>query len=139
MIMIPSGFLDQNVSHEFVSNGLVDLHVVQQIVRNSMERHGGGLRNEIVVDLVVCQPPEWVEDENSARLHTTVDLIHPGVIESHPTWLVGHNRWLDSGPKCLLADMLIPAILARVPGEKYEFAEHGFGGLPYVQLLPRDE
>lgn len=49
-----------------------------------MQRHGGGLRGQVVVDLVVGDPVEWVPEEHTAGMPATADFVNPGVVEGHP-------------------------------------------------------
>ena len=77
------------------------IQVGDDIVGNTIEFHGSGLRCQVVEDLVVREPVKREPQEHTASLETTADLINPCVIEIHPcgTVAVGVARWLSTVPE----------------------------------------
>ncbi len=84
------------------------VQVGDNIVWCSSELHSGGLGSQVVGHLPVCQPVNWVPQEDLAGRDTTADLIDPSVIERHPIWLVwSHVGWLDLLPKSWSLGVLV--------------------------------
>jgi hypothetical protein len=49
-----------------------------------MSFHSGGLRRQVVVDLVIGQPPEREPQEDGTGFESTSNFIDPDVVEDHP-------------------------------------------------------
>jgi hypothetical protein len=46
------------------------IKIVDDIVRDTVQFHSVGLRGQVVVDLVVCKPCEWLVNSGSKRIQT---------------------------------------------------------------------
>lgn len=53
------------------------VEVGEDVVGDTADFHGGGLGDEVVVDLVVAEPVKWVVHEDGASSETTAKLINP--------------------------------------------------------------
>lgn len=60
--------------HDDQSEGV---QVGQDVVGDTAELHGGSLRNQVIVNLIVAEPEEWVPHEHSAGIEATANLINP--------------------------------------------------------------
>jgi hypothetical protein len=117
------------------------VEVIDNIVGDTAELHGGGLRCKIVQHLVVGKPwkrlyehwygKKWthrggvreegpghtverVPQEHLARFQTTGDFVDPLIIESHPLRLVrAQGTWLDRLPE-RLGILLEPGFISIV-------------------------
>jgi len=77
---------------EIVDNGDEDdegdgVEIGDDIVGNTAEFHGGGLRRQVVVHLVVGDPIERNPGEARAGTQTTSNLVNPCIIKDHPLGL----------------------------------------------------
>lgn len=77
------------------------IEIVKDVVWKAIQRHRRGLCDQIVVELVVGDPIQWIPAENRASLETSADLIHKCIVEGHPSWATG---WLDVGWLCVLPE-----------------------------------
>jgi len=91
--------------YELVHDGNKDddeegVEVGYDVVGDTAELHGGGLGGQVVGHLTVGKPVQRVPEENLTGDQTSTDFINPGIIESHPCWLVGTKvRWLGDIPE----------------------------------------
>lgn len=60
------------------------VQVLNNIVGNTVENHGGGLSGQVTGHLVVSQMEDGQVEEDLAGQETTLDFIDPGIIVGHP-------------------------------------------------------
>lgn len=82
--LLAQGGVDEEIADGDEDDQREGIQVGENVVGNAVQRHGGGLRGQVVVDLVVGDPVEWVPEEHAAGVPATADFVNPGVVESHP-------------------------------------------------------
>jgi hypothetical protein len=92
-------WIDDDIEDGNHDDNTEGVKVVDQIVGDAVEFHGGGLGDEIAVDLVVCEPEQGIEKEDKAGFAASSNLVNPGIIKGHELGLVGKMRWLDIFPE----------------------------------------
>lgn len=125
------------------------IEIGQHIVGDAMEGHDGGLRGEVVVDLVVSDPVERVPEEDAAGGPATTDLVNPGVVKVHPsrTGFVREGGGLDGVPEGAVVH--VPVGLDWIDGPAALGTEHeeldsgtedaSLGGAPLVHVAAEVE
>lgn len=114
------------------------VQVLNDIIGNTVELHGGGLSGEVTSHLVVGQMEDGQVKEDLAGHQATTDLIDPGIIISHPSRALV-NRDLR-GLGMLPVEAEERAALADVEEHAQELGEDGAsGGLELVLLLVEGE
>ena len=135
---------DQDYEREGVEVG-------KDIVGDAVERHGGCLRGQVVVELVVGQPVEWEPEEYRARREAAAHFVDPGVVEGHPAGPLGggDSGGADGGPEGAVVQALVgcegverPAAFLGVDPEAHGFPQHGAlrgGALVHVAAAVHDQ
>jgi len=111
--------------------------------------HGVGLRGEVIVDLIIGYPIEWIPEEDRASLETSSNFVNPLIIESHPFGAAGgiDVGWLDSLPEITTSHVLDgsdridgPPSLGRIQQELNGRSENGpLWRSKSIVLLENDE
>lgn len=114
------------------------VQVLNDIIGNTVELHGGGLSGEVTSHLVVGQMEDGQVKEDLAGHQTTTDLIDPGIIISHPSRaLINRNL---RGLGMLPVEAEERAALADVEEHAQELGQDGASGrLELVLLLVESE
>jgi hypothetical protein len=64
------------------------IEVVDNIIRHAVQLHRCCLRDQVGRHLSIRQPEKRQEQKHMAGFDATTHLIHPSIVERHPTWLV---------------------------------------------------
>lgn len=65
------------------------VEVRQDVVGDAIQPHRRRLRDEVVVDLVVADPEQWIPQEHGAGADAAAHLVDPCVVKGHPLGAVG--------------------------------------------------
>jgi hypothetical protein len=114
------------------------VQVLNDIVGNTVENHGGGLSGEVTGHLVISQMENRQVKEDLAGHQTTTDLIDPGIVVGHPSRaLINRNL---RGLGMLPVEAEERAALTDVEEHAQELGEDGTSGwLELVLLLVEGE
>jgi hypothetical protein len=81
--------------------------------------HGIGLRNKVSSHLIVCQPIYRIPKKDFASKKSTANLVHPLIIECHPSWDTIASRadytWLDVIPEVFVTKVSLAIAMLVYP------------------------
>lgn len=98
-LCLAKSWVDDEVEDRNHDDDTKRVHVVKEIVGHAVELHGSSLGGQVAVNLVVCEPKEWVEQEHAAGFDTTGNFVNPSIVKGHPGRLVGNLGWLHILPE----------------------------------------
>lgn len=113
------------------------VEVGEDVVGQTVCGHGSSLRSQVVVQLVVGEPPEGVPQEHGAGLEATLDFIDPLIVESDPCWTLSLDEptGLRALPEVVSGHVLDqldrvpgPSALHRLSPDTHCLAQDGAGG-----------
>ena len=113
------------------------VEVREDVVGEPIELHDGGLRDQVVVQLVVGEPVEGEPKEDRTSVEAAANFVDPGIVEGHPLWASCRIEFggLNVLPECAVVQVLVgrdgvevPAAFIAKKEEVACFAENGSGG-----------
>ena len=85
------------------------IQVGKNVVGESVQRHNGGLRYQVVVELVIGKPVQREPKEHAARCESSSNFIDPLVVKSHPCrpGAIGEPAGLDILPEGTIVEIFV--------------------------------
>ena len=133
-----AGLAESRVEEE-VANGNEDderegIEVLEDIVGQAVELHRSSLRDQVVVELVVCEPVEREPEEHGAGGPTTSNLVDPCIVKGlHPRGLGALDlAGLQVLPECTIVHVAVGSNGIQVPAALCAGPEQLNSGAKYV-------